>query len=93
MAARRHPLYSALLHSSTHTSMSDSGKLLSVLALTPVLIFSVFGFLATFEPVSVDEIAGAGPWLQRVLCAGLALGSLALMGRLASQRCRPLARN
>ena len=63
--------------------MSDSGKLLAVLAVIPVLIFSLYGFMATFEPPPVEEAMTGWRGLQRVICGSALLGSLAFLAWLA----------
>jgi len=66
--------------------MSDSGKLIAVFAVIPILIFSLFGFLATFEPVPLDEAMTGWRILQRVICGGALFGSLAFMVWLTGPR-------
>jgi len=69
--------------------MSDSVKLIAVLAAIPVLIFSLYGFLATFEPVGLEEVITGSRMLQRVICGGALFASLGFMAWLAVSHCLP----
>jgi hypothetical protein len=73
--------------------MNDSLKLLVVFALIPVLMFSMFGFVATFQATAVEEGAGVGRLMQRMCCGMLVVCCLAAMARLASHRKVTFARD
>ena len=61
----------------------DSVKLFSALAVIPILIFSLYGFLATFEAVPLDEAVTSWRMVQRVICGAALLASFCFMGWLA----------
>lgn len=69
--------------------MSDSSKLISILVVIPVLIFSLYGFLATFEAVPFEESVTGWRTFQRVVCGGAMLGALGFMAWLAMPRLLP----
>ena len=80
--------------------MSDSTKLVLVLAAIPVLIFSLFGFIGTFHAMDLEEMAPATTLAWRTVYGAALLGSLGLMawsivggkGSRHSERRTPLVR-